>query len=1082
VPDYTRSCAGDSLRIGRRRGGIPLYSFDCNEPVHVRRDRQQAKFWLAPVALAWNHRISARESNDVRRAIVEHEQAIIGACTAVSVASRITSVEVTDEAIIARLVDGRVISVPSLSSLTLRLPSIRGHREKGGDYQPPRVSSGVRYALTSMGLLPGTRLGPYEVVAPLGAGGMGEVYRARDTRLGRAVALKILPDTFATDAERVARFEREARALAALNHPSIAQIHGLEDVQDASPTVRRAIVMELVEGEDLSARIARGPIPLDEALAIARQITDALDRAHEVGIVHRDLKPANIMLRDDGSVKVLDFGLARSGPLAGATPGTPLSLPTITSPAMLTVGGVILGTAAYMAPEQAKGKPVDRRADIWAFGCVLYEMITGRRPFDGEDITDIIAAVITKEPDWTGVPTPVRRLLQRCLEKDPRRRLRDIGDVWTLLDDTPGASTPAARSSRLAAGLAVVAVTAIAAASALAVVHFRERPAAAPEIARLHMTLPVGAAPDLNFRISPDGRRVAFLGRGSDGVLRMYLRELETLDVRPLAGTEQPGSGSLFWSPDSRWIAFANQGRLKKIDVIGGGPVQTLADVTGAGVIGGAWSRDGVMVFGSNRGGRPGSGGLFKLSADGGRITPVTVLDVERQETGHRHPSFLPDGRRFLYLRTSDDPEQSGIFVGHIDSAPEAQSPTRVLATTAGPALFFPPAGGDTAAAGRLLFFRANALMVQPFDLQTLQLTGEPRSVAEPVGTFIDRALFSATPATLVHTTAAGALDVRLQWHDASGGAIGDPAGVSGAYSDLGLSPDGTRAVVAASEFDRGTRRTLWMMDFVRKTRTRLTFGIGRDTSPIWSPDGTAIFYVTNLADGMTIYRKRVNGQGNDEMLLKESGAMRPTSISRDGRSLLFTVLRPTTGLDIWVLPLDGDRTPYPLVATPLAERDAQLSPDGRWVAYVEQDPAGRSDVFVRPFAPAGSPAAETKWQVSTDGGDLPHWLHDGRQLSYVIWDGDAVRPTVQSLLVSPVRLDASRVVVVDVGGSPDARNATDGFQFGPPRPLLTLPRGTTLFALADEGKRVLAATPVETNAAPRPLTVVLNWLDGLAH
>ena len=904
---------------------------------------------------------------------------------------------------------------------------------------------------------PGTRLGPYEIVAPLGAGGMCEVYRARDTKLDRDVALKTLPESFAHDVDRLTRFEREAKTLAALNHAHIAQIYGLEQSSTGS-----ALVMELVDGEDLAARIARGPIALDDALPIAREIAEALEAAHEAGIIHRDLKPANIKVRPDGTVKVLDFGLAK--PAAAGSAAAAGATATVTSPAM-TMQGLILGTAAYMAPEQAKGKPVDKRADIWAFGCVLYEMVTGRRPFEGEDVTDTIAAVVSREPDWTKVPTALKRLIQHCLQKDPRRRLRDIGDVWTLLDDgsRPAASAPARRW--VTGTVAAAAVMAIVAASAIAYVHFREPAQISPDVSRLHITLPTGAAPDMNMQLSPDGRRLAYLGRGSDGEVRVYVRALDELDARPLAGTEGSGSGSIFWSPDSRWLAFENFLRLKKIDVIGGGSVQMIADVSGASVIGGAWNRDGVIVFGSNPGGRPGSGGLFKVSAAGGNISAITALDAGRQEMGHRFPVFLPDGRRFLYLRASYDPEQSGIFVGDIDVAPEKQSLTRVVATPAAPAVFMPSPTSVSSSSGHLLFFRANALMLQPFDLKTLQVSGEPQSIAEPVGTFLDRGVFSATPSTLVYTTATGGLDRQLRWYDTSDRTNGTAAGRPGPYTDLALAPDATRAVVGVSELDRVTRRSVWLIDFERDTRTRLTFNAGRDRSPIWSPDGKSIVYVNELSQ-TTIVRKQASGEGSDEVLFKgDNEGQVPNSLSRDGRTLLFTASRPGTRLDIFLLTLDGSHQPVPLIATRLSESQAQLSPDGRWVAYMQWEVGGRPEVLVRPLTRAGASEVETKWQVSTDGGGFPRWLAGGRQLSYVTGT-----------------VDAQRVDVVDVMGASDATTPAQAFRWGPPRPLLALPKGAApLFALTHDGKRLLAATP-ESNIAPRPLTIVLNWLNGVSH
>jgi eukaryotic-like serine/threonine-protein kinase len=723
-----------------------------------------------------------------------------------------------------------------------------------------------------------------------------------------------------------------------------------------------------------------------------------------------------------------------------------------------------------MAPEQAKGKPVDKRADIWAFGCVLFEMVTARRPFDGEDITDTIAAVVSKDPDWTIVPQSLTRLLHHCLQKDPRKRLRDIGDVWTLLDETPRPSGAAAASrGPLTGGLAAIAAIAILAASALAYVHFRERAPELPPITRLHMALPVGATPDLNMQISPDGRRLAYLGRGADGVVRVYLRALDALDASPIAGTEGTGSGSLFWSPDSRWLVFMNQWRLKKFDVAGGGSPQTIADVSGASVIGGAWNRDGMIVFGSNPSGRQGSGGMFKVSAAGGTITPITGLDAERKEMGHRFPTFLPDGRRFLYLRASFMPERSAIFVGDIDSTPERQPSQPIVTTPAGPAVFFPTAGRESGTAGQLLFFRANALMLQPFDLATLQLAGEPRNVAEPVGTFLDRGVFSVSSTALVYTTAVGALDVQLRWYDASDQTTGKPAGPPGAYTDLALSPDGTRAVVAVSELERATRRSIWMLDFARDTRTRLTFNAGRDRSPIWSPDGRSIVYVSEI-DGSRIVRKQATGEGQDEVLVASAEGQTPSSLSPDGQFLAFWGPRPETrSTDLFALPLAGPaerRTPYALAATPLVEIDPQISPDGRWVAYVEGDSGagGRTDVYVRPF-PASAEAQPngTKWQVSSEGAGYPRWLAGGRQLSYVTGPEEA-----------------RRIVVVDVLQTRDTARGAQAFQWGAPRPLLSLPKGTTIFALANDGKRILAATPVETNAAPRPLTIVMNWLTGV--
>ena len=520
-----------------------------------------------------------------------------------------------------------------------------------------------------MALTPGAHLGSYEILSALGAGGMGEVYRARDTRLGRDVALKILPDGFAHDPERLARFQREAKTLASLNHPNIASLHGIEETNGVT-----ALVMELVDGEDLAARIARGALPLDEALPIARQIAEALEAAHEQGIIHRDLKPANIKLRPDGTVKVLDFGLAKAMDPASIAAGSISLSPTITSPAAMTGMGMLLGTAAYMAPEQARGKPVDRRADIWAFGCVLFEMLTGRRPFDGEDVAETLGAIIHKEPVWSvlpaSMPAPLLRLLQRCLEKNPKQRLRDIGDARLEIDSalrapvaddataTSGVSTTGWWRGRAAP---VVAVVLGLFAAGVGFVHFTERPPEPAPPVRFEIAAPANTTFVNNGVISPDGRLVAFAARDTArGLTRIWVRSLDSIEARPLAGTETRNIAlALFWSPDSRFIAYAADGKLRKADV-SGGPSQTLADLEGTAYRGGAWSRDGIVIFGLQ------GKGLRQVSADGGTASVLTNVDPSR-ETSHIEPVFLPDGRRFLYTRLANPRDQSGVYMGSLD-------------------------------------------------------------------------------------------------------------------------------------------------------------------------------------------------------------------------------------------------------------------------------------------------------------------------------------------------------------------------------------------------------------------------------
>jgi predicted Ser/Thr protein kinase len=532
-------------------------------------------------------------------------------------------------------------------------------------------------------MTPGTKLGPYEILAPIGAGGMGEVYRARDTKLDRDVAIKVLPTALAQHPERLARFEREAKVLAALNHPNIAGIYGLED---------RAIVMELVEGPTLADRIAAGPIPLEESLKIAAQIADALEAAHEKGIVHRDLKPANVKVRDDGTVKVLDFGLATAVQSSGREPGDGANSPTLTMGA--TEVGVILGTASYMSPEQARGQKVDKRADIWAFGVVLYEMLTGQRLFDGPTVSDVLAQVLTKEPDWGRIPEKARRLVRKCLEKDPKRRLRDITGMELLLEsgnEAPPnpAVTGGSGSGRL--GWAVAAVLAVAGAG-LGYLAWRHVTEETPRVAKLSVLPPEkGEIVGNNGppAISPDGRRIVF-GATVEGKNALWVRDLDSPTLRPLAGTE--GAGSPFWSPDSRYIGFGAGGKLKKIDVMGG-PVVTICDA--AGLRGASWSKDDVIVFAPNN-----AGGLARVSAAGGAPAPVTELDKSRNENNHRYPWFLPDGRHFLYLGRSNDTEKSAFFVGDLESK---EGKLLVAATLPNNAAYAVPVGGTQ---GHLLFLR----------------------------------------------------------------------------------------------------------------------------------------------------------------------------------------------------------------------------------------------------------------------------------------------------------------------------------------------------------------------------------------
>jgi eukaryotic-like serine/threonine-protein kinase len=905
-----------------------------------------------------------------------------------------------------------------------------------------------------MALSIGTKLGPYEILAAIGAGGMGEVYRARDAKLGRDVALKVLPEAFARDAERMARFQREAKVLASLNHPNIASIYGLEDSGST-----HALVMELVEGPTLADRIKSGPIPIDEALRIAKQITEALEYAHERGIVHRDLKPANLKVTNDDAVKVLDFGLAKA--IEGDAASIDISTsPTITR--MATLAGVLLGTAAYMSPEQAKAKPVDRRADIWAFGCVLYEMLTGKMAFRGETVTDTLAAVIKEEPELSQLPadTPlrVRVLLQRCLQKDPKQRLRDIGDARISLEEVlsgaaeqyPAVRPPASPSlGRRVVPWCIAAAFAVAFA-VLAWAHFHaDAPTQTANAMRFQIPITMKLAPGGgNFALSPNGRYLAFSATGSDGVSRLWIRSLDSLEERPLPGSESSVFPPFFWSPDSRYIVFDGGGKLKKID-IGGGSAQTLCDITHF-AVGGSWNQEGTIIFGSGNG-----GGLQRVSANGGPASPLTALDPSRSEVRHDFPLFLPDGRHFLYQRTSSKPGNSGIYVGSLDAKPQEQSSKRLLEGALG-GTYVPSSDSGT---GQVLFLRDGALMGQTFDAHRMEFSGEPVTVAQPVGSFLDSGFFSvSTNGVLVYRTGASGAS-RLAWFDGQGNALGT-AGEPAAFYTLALSPDGARAVAGRLD-SQNPAVSLWLLDLSRGTSARFTFDSFDDTNPVWSPDGNRIAFGSARGGLHDLYQKLASGVGDEEVLLKSDLDKYPESWSRDGRFLLYEAWDPkTTNSNLWVLPLEGDRKPFPFAPTEFNDRDGQFSPDGRRIAYVS-DESGRDEIYVRTFSPDSATStsdAGGKWLISTAGGREPRWSADGKLLYYMSFDGKlmavkiATQPVFRAEVPSPL------------------------FQMPPPSSLSTYGES---WDLTQDGKRFLFLAPVE-QASQAPFTVVLNWQAGL--
>jgi Tol biopolymer transport system component/predicted Ser/Thr protein kinase len=882
----------------------------------------------------------------------------------------------------------------------------------------------------------GDRIGPYEIVSRIGKGGMGEVFHARDTRLNRDVAIKFSADQFSE------RFEREARAIAALNHPLICHLY------DVGPNY---LVMELVEGPTLADRLVGAALPIDEALDIARQIADALEAAHEKGIVHRDLKPGNVKVKPDGSVKVLDFGLAKLG-------AAPMGLSGDNSPTFTfdgTQAGVILGTAAYMSPEQAKGRPVDQRADIYAFGAVLYEMVTGARLHKGDATTEVLASVIKDEPDWARVPPRLQRLLRRCLDKDPQKRLRHIGDVMALVDDDAPLIKPAppafpAARRRVRWTLIAVATTAVVAIAALAVWAPWRSQVAAPSI-RFEipptdaMTFITGGYP----MVSPNGKWVVLPAVGKDGVTRMWLRALDSVEVRPLIGTESGNAlpPPVFWSPDSRFIAFSSTpgpfapGQLKKLD-ISGGPAQTICDVLAA-VSGGTWGPDGTILFAANRAGT----GIFRVPAAGGTAIPATVADVVRRDSAHRYPKFLPDGRHFLYLRATPEFARQGLVVGSID-LPADQQPDTILMSTDRQAFYAPPMAGVP---GRLVFLRDTTLFAQPFDPTRFQLSGEPVPIADQVGSFpaANAGLFSVSDTgVLAYRVGAGGRQVQLTWFEVDGktsGVVGD----KGNYTDPTLSPDNSR--VAVTQFDQTSGNSnIWVLDVMRGTSVKVTFAAGRNAFPIWSPDSKKVAYASNRDGFLDIYARNADGSGDDTVLLKSGADKQPRAWSNDGRFILFTSFDAKTQNDIWALPLEGERKPFPVIAGPANDNAPALSPDSRWLSYTS-DESGTPETFVVPFdAEKGKPASSGgKWLVSKGGGVNPVWVD--HQLFY------------GTLTLQQMAVDFTAETI---------------FKAGIPRPLFQFPY-LSRFSVTADGKRFLHITP-ELSSAQSPFIVVSNWQAGL--
>ena len=899
-----------------------------------------------------------------------------------------------------------------------------------------------------MSLGPGNRLGPYEILSAIGAGGMGEVYRATDTNLGRQVAIKILPDAFAQDPERVARFEREAKTLASLNHPHIAQIYGLEKSQGTY-----ALVMELVEGEDLSQRIARGPIPLDEALPIAKQIAEALEAAHEQGIIHRDLKPANIKVRPDGTVKVLDFGLAKltESPATSPTGPSPLTMsPTITSPALMTGVGVLLGTAAYMSPEQAKGKPADKRSDIWAFGCVFYEMLAGKRAFDGEDVADTLAFALTKEPDWDALPsnTPslVAGLLRRSLDKNRRKRVAEISTALFAIDEAKELG-PATRSSSSAIAArrvplwrrfafysmpALIAGLAIAGGSGW--MAMRSEP---PQVSRLAiMTTPATALAvngvDRDVAITPDGSRLVYVGNNGR---ELFVRPLDALEPLSLYTGAPRGP---FVSPDGQWVGFFDGASVLKKVTLTGGPSVTIGTVDGV-PRGATWTGDDTIVFATNSG----ATGLQEVAAMGGPATALTRPSRSSDELDHMWPEMLPSGRAVLFTIF---PVSGGVEAAQI-AVFDRQTKTHKVIIRGGSHAHY-------VRSGHLVYAAGNTLRAIAFDPVKLETVGTPVSVAPDVvttganGGGVD-AIVSANGA-LAYVSGAGAVTGprTLVWVDRQGREtpIAAPPRM---YIYPRVSPEGGRVVVWINDQESD----LWLWDLTRLGLTRLTFDPGQEVYPVWTPDGRNLISASNREGGFNLFSQAADGRGALERLTRSPNVQFPTAVSPDGTRLIVTETTAATGEDVMQVGLTGNHTVTPLVQSPFADRNGIVSPDGRWLAYEAND-SGQPEIYVRPYPEVNS----GRWQVSTGGGTRPLWSRTGQELFYVTPVGALLRASVERaaswVVTTPIRVLGEGAVMALPGSL--GRN----------------------YDISPDGQRFLVTKQVTASNAPPPQLVVVQHFD----
>jgi eukaryotic-like serine/threonine-protein kinase len=884
-----------------------------------------------------------------------------------------------------------------------------------------------------MPLAPGIQLGPYVISAPLGAGGMGEVYRARDTRLDRTVAIKILSAHLSSDPARKQRFEREAKTISSLNHPHICVLYdvGSQDGVDY-------LVMECVEGETLAKRLEKGPLPLEQVLKYVTQIADALDKAHRSGVVHRDLKPGNIMLTPAGA-KLLDFGLAKpTAPLA--------TLTTLTAAASqqspVTQEGTIVGTFQYMSPEQIEAKEQDARSDIFSFGAVLYEMLTGQRAFDGKTQASVIAGILEREPPPITslqpiVPAVMDRLVKMCLTKDPDERWQSAHDLraeleWIARRDTGTPKTALLKRPRWAIWLAALALGG----AALFAAGYFSRSISSPEALRASIPPPPNAAFTISssiagsIAISRDGRQLAFTAQMNGSVPQLWVRPIDALTPRPLAGTEN--AFAPFWSPDNKWIAFFSDGKLKKVEAAGG-PVETLCDAPLG--RGGTWNRDGLILFSPNI-----SQPLYQVAASGGAATPLTQMDASRQEVTHRWPEFLPDGKHYLFFVRAATPSSTGVYIGTLGSNEHHQ----VISSSMN-AVYARP--------GYLLFARGDALVAQPFDAKRLQVTGTPVQIAQDVSVMpaTNYVSFSVSQTgTLVYSSEAIEIGRQLYWYDRQGkqlGKLGPPEYGSGPQ----LSPDGKKLALRLWTQPAGNFE-IWVYDLARGIHARASFKGLTAFAAVWSPDGSKLAYSHSApqVSGDHMYLLNADGTGNEELLEQpflESMANYPSSWAPDGQHLLFDHQDRSGKISVWVFPMTADRKPYAFVDTEFEAQLGKFSPDGRWVAYVSND-SGRDEVYVVPF-----PGPGARVQVSTEGGSQPRWRVDGRELVYL--------STETKLMAAEVTEDGNN------------------FHVGAVRTLFLLSGlgGVPgyLYDITPDGQRFVAVQDL-VHTSTIPLTVVVNW------